>query len=168
MDKSKSQEVASKQLDRVLAFFTRVEAKASFVFALNSAMLGTIAVRVERSDFDKWPNVAALAIACIGLIASCYFVYRCSFPSLAGGHSSLVYFKEIAKLREQEFVKSYKAQSEDALIDDLASQIWRNSQILSEKFWSIKIAFVITALSLLPWAAFLAIASVQHLPLPRP
>jgi hypothetical protein len=47
-------EIAPKQLDRVLGFFARVEAKASFLFAINSVFLGTLAVHVERSDFNDW------------------------------------------------------------------------------------------------------------------
>jgi hypothetical protein len=45
-------------------------------------------------------------------------------------------------------------------------QIWRNSEILSAKFTAIKIAFILTALSLLPWFLFLLATSVAHPQLP--
>jgi hypothetical protein len=110
----------------VLSFFSRVEAKASFVFAINSALLGTIAVHVQRPDLDKWVAVAALVVFSACLSASYYFTYKSSFPNLEGGHSSLVYFREIAKLREPEYLKAFRSQTEEALVDDMISQIWRN------------------------------------------
>ncbi|WP_316228483.1 Pycsar system effector family protein [Bradyrhizobium sp. SZCCHNR1039] len=166
MDKSKISELAPKQLERVLSFFTRVEAKASFIFAINSALLGTLVLHVERSDFADWRRYIALGAAAVGLATSFYYVYRCSFPALSGGHQSLIYFKEIAKLREQTFVKSFRDLEEDDYVNDLLSQTWRNSQILTEKFRTIKIAFIATALTLLPWSTYLALASMSHLSLP--
>jgi hypothetical protein len=61
MDKSKISELAPKQLERVLSFFARVEAKASFIFAINSALLGALALHVERSDFVDWRDMSRWA-----------------------------------------------------------------------------------------------------------
>jgi hypothetical protein len=163
MDQKVLFEVAPKQLDRVLSFFARVEAKASFVFAINSALLGVLAVHVERADLYEWLHCILLVLVAGGLGVSYYFVYRCSFPNLSGGHLSLVYFKEIAKLREQQYVRSFRDMTEDAYVDDVLSQVWRNAEILTEKFRAIKVAFVITGLCLLPWAAFLTVASITHI-----
>ena len=165
MDKSKVLELAPKQLERVLSFFARVEAKASFIFAINSALLGALALHVERY-FTDWRRYLALGAAVVGLATSFYYVYRCSFPALSGGHQSLIYFKEIAKLREQTFLKSFRDLEEDEYVDDLLSQTWRNSQILTEKFRTVKIAFIATALTLLPWSIYLALASMSPLLLP--
>jgi hypothetical protein len=158
--------LAPKQLDRVLSFFSRVEAKASFVFAINSALLGTLAVHIERSDFNDWHHYSSLGLTMLGLAISYYYVYRCSFPNLSGGHLSLVYFKEIGRLREQNFINQFRELSHDDFIDDILAQTWRNSQILTEKFRTIKIAFIATGVSLLPWTAYLAMSSVSHLTLP--
>lgn len=155
-------DLCAKQLDRVLSFFPRVEAKASFLFAVNSTMLGVLALNVQRVDFFSWSHSTA-AIASMGLLAaSLWFIYRCTFPNLAGGHSSLIYFREIAKLREAEFIAAFRSLSKGRLFDDLASQTWRNSEILTIKFRSMKTAFILTALALIPWTAFLLIASVTH------
>lgn len=166
MDKSKLTELAPKQLERVLGFFARVEAKANFVFAVNSALLGGLAIHVERSDFNEWHRYVALGLAVVGLATSYYYVYRCSFPTLGGGHRSIIYFKEIARLREQTFVKTFRDLEEDDYVDDVLSQTWRNSQILTEKFRTIKIAFIATGLALLPWSLYLALASMSHLAIP--
>jgi hypothetical protein len=166
MDNSRLIELAPKQLERVLGFFVKVEAKANFVFAIDSGLLGTLALHVERSDFNDWRRCVALGLAAAGLAISYYFVYRCSFPTLSGGHQSLIYFREIAKLREQTFVKNFRDLDDDDYIDDLLSQTWRNSQILTEKFRTIKIAFLATGLSLVPWSSYLVLASMSHLALP--
>jgi hypothetical protein len=166
MDEAKISEFAPKQLDRILSFFARVEAKASFVFAVDSALLGVLAVHVERSDFEKGFTVLLLVVLGIALAASYLYIYRSSSPNLEGGHSSLIYFREIAKLREQEFVKAFRAQSDETYVDDILSQVWRNSQILTEKFSAVKKAFVLAGLSLLPWTAFLIFSSLTHVAVP--
>lgn len=166
MDHDKLFDLAPKQLDRVLSFFSRVEAKASFVFAINSALLGALAVHVDRADFNDWRRYSSLALTALALAVSYYYVYKCSFPNLSGGHLSLVYFKEIGRLREQTYIQKFREMSEDAYVDDILGQTWRNSEILTEKFRTIKIAFILTGVSLLPWTVYLSISSVSHLSLP--
>lgn len=159
-------ETAAKHLDRTLGFFSRVEAKASFLFALNTAMLGIEAMNVKKLDFEVWYHLLAL-VAGAGLnLLSLFFVYRCIFPALKGGHASLLYFREIAKLREAEYLSLVKARNSDEFLDDYLAQIWRNSEILNVKFDAIKIAFQLTAIATLPWTAFLAIAALSHPDLP--
>ena len=162
MDKNALHDLAPKQLDRILGFFARVEAKASFLFAVNSALLGSLAVHVQKTDFERLANLASLVVALTLIGLSFYFVYRCSFPNLHGGNSSLIYFAEIAKLREQEYLKSFRTLSADEFADDALAQAWRNSQILTEKFHAIRIAFILTGLGLAPWALFLVLASMGH------
>lgn len=157
-------DLAPKQLERVLSFFPRVEAKASFAFAVNSALLGVVAVHLDRGDFDQPLQMIALAFFAFALAVSYYYIYRCSFPDLKGGHASLVYFKEIGKLRETEYIKAFRSLSDEAYVEDILGQAWRNSQILTEKFRAIRIAFIATGLALIPWSAFLIGASVTHAP----
>jgi hypothetical protein len=72
-------EVAAKHLDRILGFFSHVEAKASFLFAIDS-LLGLIVTNVQRNDFVVWYYLVTLALAAVLFCASLYFVYRCIFP----------------------------------------------------------------------------------------
>jgi hypothetical protein len=159
-------EIATKQLDRILSFFPRVEGKASFLFAVDSALLGVIAINAQKKDFVIWYHALAMATSAALICASLYFVYLCIFPSLKGGHSSLIYFREIAKLREAEYMASVKAISENDLLDDFIGQVWRNSEILGKKFDYIKKAFILTSLALLPWLTFLVLAALSHPELP--
>lgn len=154
--------IASKQLDRVLSFFARVEAKASFIFAVNSTLLALIALNFHKEDFSRWYIVgpAALSVLLVGI--SLIFVYRCTFPSLKGGSNSLIYFREIAKRREAEYVEQFSDIDEDALARDFIAQTWRNSEILTAKYDSMKIAFIMSALSLIPWFVFLLTITITH------
>jgi hypothetical protein len=45
---------SAKQLDRILGFFPRVEAKASFVFAVDTGMLGFAVLNMRKEDFEHW------------------------------------------------------------------------------------------------------------------
>jgi hypothetical protein len=157
-----AKDAAEKQLDRILSFFPRVEAKGSFLFALDTGLLALVALNLHLDDFRVWflvlPAVAVLLITG----ASLYFLYRCSFPWLKGGANSLIYFREIAKRTETKFIDEYIAQNDDAHIRDLLGQVWRNSEILKMKYDAIKIAFILSATALLPWTIFLALAAVVH------
>jgi hypothetical protein len=81
---------------------------------------------------------------------------------LKGGANSLIYFREIAKRTETRFIDDFIAQAEDAHTRDLLGQVWRNSEILKMKYDALKIAFVLSALALIPWVIFLALAAVAH------
>ena len=155
-------DIASKQLDRVLSFFARVEAKASFIFAVNSALLTLIALNLHWDDFQKWYVIVPAGLGVILIVISMYFVFRSYFPSLKGGSNSLIYFREIAKCREAEYVDQARKIEEDELIGDLNAQTWRNSEILTAKYDAIKIAFILTALSLIPWFVFLVSVAISH------
>jgi hypothetical protein len=159
-------EFSCKQLDRILGFFPRAEAKASFLFAVNTSILGITALNLRPADFTIW-HVMALAATTVGLgLASLFFLYRCSYPNLDGGERSLIYFREIAKLREAEFIDTFMKLEEEALARDCLGQVWRNSRILAVKFSALKVAFILTAIELLPWVAYLVATASLHAQLP--
>ena len=85
-----------------------------------------------------------------------------AFPSLKGGHDSLIYFREISKT-ESKFIEEFVAQSDDAHLKDLLSQVWRNSEILKAKFNHISSAFNWMALAILPWVGSLVLLAT-HFP----
>ena len=90
-----------------------------------------------------------------------------AFPTLRGGHKSLIYFREIARRTESNFIDEFVEQEEGARIKDLLGQVWRNSCILTSKFDSLKWAFILVALAIIPWATAVALFSSQH-PCVRP
>jgi hypothetical protein len=148
---------AKAQLDLVLSFFTRVETKLSVVLAIDLAMLGlafTKSLPLTAVHLGSGVGLGAF-IVCQGwaLLA----LYRGSFPELSGGHASLVYFREVAKLREADYTERFSALSKSALARDHLEQAWRNARILATKFDQIQRAYQWTALSIVPWAIALAL-----------
>jgi len=81
---------------------------------------------------------------------------------MAGGQQSLIYFREIARRTESSFIDEFVAQEAGVRIKDLLGQVWRNSCILTSKFDSMRWAFILMALSIIPWVAAVSLFSSQH------
>jgi hypothetical protein len=103
--------------------------------------------------------LAGVTAAMLG--GSLWFLYRVAFPSLDGGHQSLIYFREIAGRTETNFIDAFRAEQEESRVKDLLGQVWRNSCILKAKFDALKWAFVLMALAIIPWGATVALFSSQ-------
>lgn len=153
---------ARDQLALVLSFFPRVDAKASALLAINTGMLAVLA-----SDAPPLINMSVFSYVLAGITGimiagSLWFLYRVAFPALGGGHQSLIYFREIARRTESNFIDAFTAQEESIRTKDLLGQAWRNSCILASKFDALKWAFILMALAIIPWATALALFSSQH------
>jgi hypothetical protein len=154
-------ENARDQLDRVLGFFARVDAKASVVLAVNTGMLGFLVAHVPSPYSLAWWEIAIPSITVLLLGVSLWSLYKGAFPNLKGGSSSLVYFREIPARTEGNFIDQFAKQSIAEHARGLLGQAWRNSEILKEKFDYLKIAFIFLALAIPPWVVSLAIFSIK-------
>jgi hypothetical protein len=147
-------ESATNQLDLILSFFPRVDAKLSVVLGIDLGMLSILLTKAP-SNFDQvtdrdWIGLSLFAAA---MMLSLFFLYFGSFPHLNGGTSSLVYFREIAKKKKTEdYARAFNALTEQSLTDDLLSQVWCNAVILDKKFSRLKCAYIATVLGIGPWA----------------
>jgi pycsar effector protein len=152
-------DAAWNQLNVILSFFPRIDAKLSVVLGLNLGMLA-----VFFSQFPAISAVTAMQLACaslfvIAVVVSLFHLYQGSFPHLKGGTSSLVYFRRIASLPESEFLSACKKRSLPELTDDLYEQVWRNSKILTCKFEALQRAHVGLLCASVPWAITLLITA---------
>ena len=154
-------ESSSDQLARVLGFFPRVDAKASVLLAVDTGMLGFLASKIPPIRTLTWWEVAIPSAAALLLAVSLWYLYKGAFPKLKGGGMSLVYFREIARRTEPKFIDEFLKQSEEARAKDLLGQVWRNSEILTEKFDDLKKAFVCLALAIPPWVVALIIFTLK-------
>jgi hypothetical protein len=159
--KMEQPDVAAQQLDRVLAFFPRADAKGSVLLAVDTGMLAVLASNCPPlSSFDWWMLIALLPLLLLGI--SLWHLYLGAFPTLKGGEESLIYFREIAKKREQSFIDAFGAQTEVAYVKDVLCQVWRNSQILTMKFDHISSAFNWMASAILPWLGSLVWLTIHY------
>lgn len=108
MNTSHLQEMVIDQLGRVLDFFSRVENKMSFLFALDGGLLTIVALNIQASDFRVWYVVTPAAVAVVLLALSLWALYRCWSPDLVGGGQSLIYFRYIARRDEATFVNEFR------------------------------------------------------------
>jgi Family of unknown function (DUF5706) len=154
------------QLVRTLSFFPRVDTKVAGLFTVNSAILTVSALNVEAGDLRAWYIAIPASLLVLGLISSYSFLYKCNFPELEGGQGSLVYFAEIQKKTESDYVAAYEAASDTDYRRDLLIQVWRNSQILSQKYRSISMAIRLTVATLIPFSIFLVMTAIEHTRVP--
>lgn len=153
---------ASEQLDRVLGFFSRVDSKVTALFAVDTAMLGTLAANAKAESFSVWYFGLANVVAIVALAASLYLLYQAYFPQLKGGANSLVYFREIACMTEYNYIAEMEKCDDERYAKDLLAQVRRNSEILTIKFQSLKHVLWATAIALPPWLAALSAAALKH------
>ena len=161
MDHKNLSDAAPSQLDRILAFFPRSDAKGSVLLAVDTGMLAVLASNLPTSSaFDRWLFILLVPVILIGV--SLWHLHKAAFPILEGGHDSLIYFREIGKRTESKYIDEFTAQSEQAYTKDVLSQVWRNSQILKEKFNHISAAFNWMALAIVPWAGSLVLLAIHY------
>src|SRR5271165_3207808 len=113
MNEIESLKDVREQLSTVLSFFPRVDSKLSTVLAVDMAMLATLSASVPGIRLiSVWSALTAILTVAL-LVASFLFLYFGAFPSLKGGHSSVIYFKDIAARNEGKFLEDYKRQTPD-------------------------------------------------------
>lgn len=90
------------QLDRLQTFFGRVEGKASFLFAVNLALLGSVAVATPLGALRSSAGVSGF-IATVLLGFSMINLYAAFYPHLKNPRASVLYFADIARLTAEEY-----------------------------------------------------------------
>lgn len=159
-------EMMERQLDRVQSFIPRIDARVSSLFAITSGQIALSLINLSVDDLDGWFMVLCLLIFLTCAAWTVVNLYQCTHPNLEGGEKSLIYFAEIAKLQEEEYINKIASASKENLQDDLLRQIWRNSQIVSLKYASLKRAGSSIIFGTLPWAVLLAGSSIKNFRFP--
>ena len=152
---------ATAQLDRLMGFYPRIDGKASFLLALNVSMLGLMALNFPVRDMTS-PRGLAGILAAIALFLALWRLGYVFFPHLAPGERmSLIYFRDIALDTWRNYHQALTTTSEDALLEDLSCQIWRNSKILRIKYDETQLALKLMVVALLPWLLLLLAAALR-------
>ena len=139
-------ELAERQLDRIQAFHPRIDARIAAVSAWLLVEIGIIADNTKLEDIQRtvvWLPLAAW-LCCV--VVAGIALWRALFPDQRGGAASLIYFARIADRTEANFIKEFKAISEADLTDDFLGQVWRNAEIVCDKYRRISRA--------IHWATF--------------
>jgi hypothetical protein len=159
-------DIIQRQLDRVLGFFPRVEARINTLFGVNTLILIVAALNLSAGDLRLWYVTVPGSVLLIGLLVSYYHLFRANFPDDKGGEKSLVFFKEIQKRTEANYIAEFLECSEATLRNDLLGQVWRNSCIVCDKYQRVKLAIIATAITIAPFVVFLVITGTIHARIP--
>lgn len=154
------------QLDRILGFFPRVEARINGLFGVNTLILAVCALNISVDDLKLWYVTVPGTVAVLALIMSYVFLFRANFPDVRGGAGSLIYFAEIQKRTELRYLDEVLSCTVDNLRKDMIGQIWRNSQILCDKYIFVRKAIISTTVALVPLFIFLAATASLHVRIP--
>lgn len=155
-------ELIVKQLEMTEEFYPRIEAKASFLLALNMAMLVLVALNFQPADMHRWYTISSAALSFGFLFLSSYHCYRCVLPNLTGEDTSLIFFDRIGRLTKDEFVQKFENLTGANYRTDLLTQIWQNSRILRVKFSIVRKAFLMLGVGSIFWLAFLVCVTLTH------
>lgn len=159
-------DIIQRQLDRVLGFFPRVEARINILFGVNTLILVIAALNLSAGDLRLWYVTVPASLLLFGLLVSYYHLFHANFPDDNGGEKSLVFFKEIQKRTEANYIAEFIECSEAKLRNDLLGQVWRNSCIVCDKYQRVKLAIITTSISIAPFVVFLVITGTIHARIP--
>lgn len=165
MTDKERQDFALLHLDRVISFIPRAEGKVTSTFPVAVAMLAILALNLPLTAAWSWLLVAAWVAASgafVCLVVCLLRIYETLFPRLSAPRMSVIYFGEMAKLREQDYVDRLWGVTSKDLADDAASQAWRNAEIAGLKFGKAKSAFLWLAGALMPWLTFLVLVTATN------
>lgn len=145
----RSEKILSLQLEWVKT----ADSKVSPLFAINIAMLGLLAPLLKM--LAAWTIAAAIfsTIAVILLALSMLFLALAIFPQLDGPKESNVFFAGIAKQSEEKYKINTLSADEKEYENDILSQAYRNAEIANSKYLNLKLSFLFTFASILPWLA---------------
>ncbi len=142
---------AEKVLSLQLEWIRVADAKVPPLFAINTAMLGVMAVLVKSIQVWTIATAIVTTISALSLLLSMGCLAICMFPRLNGPKSSSVFFGGIAKQAEGKFKKDFASQADTDYLDDVLSQTYRNAEIADTKYGVIKVAFIFTFFSMPVW-----------------
>lgn len=130
-------------LARQLAWIAAADNKIAPVFAIDTAMLGLLAGLLPGASNITTAIAVVCAIAALMLVASVVFLAHAAFPRLDGPKESMVFFGGIAKQSESGFIERAMRGPTPEYLSDLARQIYRNSEIATIKFSSVRTSMIL-------------------------
>lgn len=141
---------AERELDRLLDWISKFDNRAAILFTLDTAIVGTLALRLNSSKFTAYnllplPAFILLGISVIGTAITI-------FPRLKGPQSSLIYFGSVARMEEANFKSSFIRRTKVGYLDDLLAQCHINAKILDRKFKVFRMSLAVSMVAVIFWS----------------
>ena len=149
MDINRSEKVLSLQLEWVKT----ADSKVAPLFAINAAMLGLLVALIKL--LPAWTIATAIfsSITVILLAVVILFLALTMFPRLIGPKESNIFFGGISKKSEERYLLDMSSISEAEFQEDILKQVYRNAEIANSKYAHLRLAFIFTFVSFIPWLA---------------
>ena len=156
-------------LSRAIGFTRAADAKAAPVLALQVALAGTLAARMEGLWLiltepplgpDMFAVAAFLGLYVVLLITSMGFAGCVYVPRNPRTGRSIIYFEDIAAIPCEEFEEQAMGMNADTIEQQLIDQLYVVSGIASAKMRRVRWAYLAGAPSVVLWVLLLAWGSV--------
>ena len=151
MDEEEKIRIAESNLDRLLDWISRIDAKSSVVLGGNTAMLGVLASLAPAPHLWKKQTAIFAVLSTLCPFASLICVYLANYPQTKTKSSSLNFFGGIARHTLAEYQKAFANLSSPDYLNDLLEQIYRNSEIVIGKFRALRWAYRALLVGVIPW-----------------
>ncbi len=151
-------ELAKWLFERTLGWIASSDVKVGVALALDTALIGGLAAAFVASEpaSRMWWCYPFIVLTTIGLVAAMFCAGMAAIPRMLGPVHSMIYFGRIAERTESVFVEEFSKTSEKAFLDDIVTQIYRNSQIASAKHLWVRASMKWLFFSLVPWLVSIA------------
>ena len=141
---------AERELDSLLDWIGKYDNRAAILFTLDTAMVGTLALRLSSSKFTAYNLLPLMASILLGI--SVIGTAITIFPRLKGPPDSLIYFGSVAKMEKGNFKSSFIARTKTGYLDDLLAQCYINAEILDRKFKVFRVSLAISMVAVIFWS----------------
>lgn len=148
-----SQKIAHAELNlqRKLEWVGKFDARIAFTTSVAIAMLGVLVSASAAIKAWEWFHYICFCTGLLLLLVALFFVYLSQYPKTTAINTSLIYFGTISNMKADEFKKRMNDETEGQYLEDLLSQIHKNSQILDTKFSYLKVILILILISVIPW-----------------
>jgi len=147
MSKKKAREILYLQLE----WIKNADSKVSPLFAIDVAMLGALVALASAKTCWNKPSIIFTSLSTGFLLLSVIALAIVMFPRLRGPNDSILYFGGITKKKKEKFIKQIQKSNSQIYEIDLLSQAYRNAEIAKSKYVFVKIAFILTFISVPFW-----------------
>lgn len=147
-------------LDKNLGWIAASEIKSAFTFAAAASMLGVLYAGVSSAQWPS-PCLIYLAIAAfLLLIISCFHTILVVIPRLSGPSNSLLFFGATSQKSRDQYTNQFLECGSEEILQDIAIQIHRNSEIAHRKQTLVKRGIIFLILGATPWLLSMMLALI--------
>jgi hypothetical protein len=148
-------------LERNLAWASAAEVKVGVIVAIDTGMLGSLAGAFGGLyPYQRTPCIYSFAIAAtvlLGIAIAC--AAGAVLPRVEGPASSFIFFGKIVKDPAPDYADKVRSASDRHVLDDCLAQIYRNAEIVCQKFIWVRRAMACSFAGVVPWVV--AVASIN-------